>query len=200
MAYGFYSRVFWLPESRSTRLTKGHQRPFVQRMALKVSSEKKSLPLSLLPVVLPNSVLFTPFHPLSHPDRNFLIPGSVLTCCCKNWLEVVKDSGHLSLSQLLTYNRLNGKATSLAWKIVSQSKLRTLEWKFGMIYWVLIENSVRPMPAQISPLYIRLGPGVYRRSIFKIRPNILIGLQKLWLRPKDRSRLFIYLIFLRQFS
>ena len=44
--------------------------------------------------------------------------------------------------------------------------------------------------------------GVYRRSIFKIRPNILIGLQKLRLRPKDqsRSRLFIYLIFLRQFS
>ena len=41
-----------------------------------------------------------------------------------------------------------------------------------------------------------LGPsGVYRRSIFKIRPNILIGLQKLRLRPKDRSRLFIYLIF-----
>ena len=39
--------------------------------------------------------------------------------------------------------------------------------------------------------------GVYRRSIFKIRPNILIGLQKLRLRPKDRSRsrLFIYLIF-----
>ena len=35
--------------------------------------------------------------------------------------------------------------------------------------------------------------GVYRRSIFKIRPNILIGLQKLQLRPKDRSRLFIYL-------
>ena len=37
--------------------------------------------------------------------------------------------------------------------------------------------------------------GVYRRSIFKIRPNILIGLQKLRLRPKDRSqsRLFIYL-------
>ena len=44
--------------------------------------------------------------------------------------------------------------------------------------------------------------GVYRRSIFKIRPNILIGLQKLRLRPKDRSRsrLFIYLIFLRRFS
>ena len=30
--------------------------------------------------------------------------------------------------------------------------------------------------------------GVYRRSIFKIRPNILIGLQKIRLRPKDRSR------------
>ena len=42
--------------------------------------------------------------------------------------------------------------------------------------------------------------GVYRRSIFKIRPNILIGLQNLWLRPKDRSRLFIYWNFLRQFS
>ena len=37
--------------------------------------------------------------------------------------------------------------------------------------------------------------GVYRRSIFKIRPNILIGLKKLRLRPKDRSRLFIHLIF-----
>ena len=39
--------------------------------------------------------------------------------------------------------------------------------------------------------------GIYRRSIFKIRPNILIGLQKLRLRPKDRSRsrLSIYLIF-----
>ena len=35
-------------------------------------------------------------------------------------------------------------------------------------------------------------PGVYRRLIFKIRPNILIGLQKLRLRPKDQSRLFIY--------
>ena len=44
------------------------------------------------------------------------------------------------------------------------------------------------------------GTGVYRKSILKIRPNILIGLQKLRLRPKDRSRLFIYLIFLRQFS
>ena len=43
-------------------------------------------------------------------------------------------------------------------------------------------------------------PGVYRRSIFKIRPHILIGLQKLWFRPKDRSRLFIYWNFLRQFS
>ena len=42
--------------------------------------------------------------------------------------------------------------------------------------------------------------GVYRRSIFKIRPNILIGLQKLRLRPKGRSRLFIYFIFLRRFS
>ena len=40
----------------------------------------------------------------------------------------------------------------------------------------------------------KVGPdaGVYQRSIFKIRPNILIGLQKLRLRPKDRSRLFIY--------
>ena len=43
--------------------------------------------------------------------------------------------------------------------------------------------------------------GVYRRSIFKIRPNcILIGRQKLRLRPKDRSQLFFYLIFLRQLS
>ena len=120
-----------------------------------VKREKKSSVISFTGSFLS---FFTPFHPLSHPDRNFLIPGSVLTCCCKNWLEVVKDSGHLSLSQLLTYNRLNGKATSLAWKIVSQSKLRTLEWKFGMIYWVLIENSVRPMPAPISPLFFRLGP------------------------------------------
>ena len=42
-------------------------------------------------------------------------------------------------------------------------------------------------------------PGIYRRSIFKIRPNILIGLKKLQLRPKDRSRsrLFIYLIFFK---
>ena len=31
-------------------------------------------------------------------------------------------------------------------------------------------------------------PGVYRRLIFKIRPNILIGLQKLRLRPKDWSQ------------
>ena len=37
--------------------------------------------------------------------------------------------------------------------------------------------------------------GIYRRSTFTIRPNILIGLQKLRLRPKDRSQLFIYLIF-----
>ena len=42
--------------------------------------------------------------------------------------------------------------------------------------------------------------GIYRRLIFKIRPNILIGLQKLRLRPKDRSRLFIYWNFLRRFS
>jgi hypothetical protein len=41
----------------------------------------------------------------------------------------------------------------------------------------------------------RSSSGVYRRSIFEIRPNILIGLQKLRLRPKDRSRLSIYLIF-----
>ena len=43
---------------------------------------------------------------------------------------------------------------------------------------------------------------VYRRSIFKIRQNILIGLQKLRLRPKDRSlsQLFIYLNFLRGIS
>ena len=32
------------------------------------------------------------------------------------------------------------------------------------------------------------GTGIYRRSIFKIRPNTLIGLQKLRLRPKDQSR------------
>ena len=37
--------------------------------------------------------------------------------------------------------------------------------------------------------------GVYRRSIFKIRPNILIGLQKLRLRPKDRSRSRLFIIF-----
>ena len=44
--------------------------------------------------------------------------------------------------------------------------------------------------------------GVYRMSIFKIRPNILIGLQKLQLRPKDlsRIRLFIYWNLLRLFS
>ena len=89
---------------------------------------------------------FTPFHPLSHPDRNFLIPGSVLTCCCPQEL----TRGGQRQRTLLTYNWLNGKATSLAWKI--ESKLRTLEWKFGMIYWVLIENSVRPMPApNITP-------------------------------------------------
>ncbi len=41
-----------------------------------------------------------------------------------------------------------------------------------------------------------------RLLIFKIRPNILIGLQKLRLRPKDQSRswLFIYWNFLRRFS
>ena len=41
--------------------------------------------------------------------------------------------------------------------------------------------------------------GVYQRSIFKIRPNIIIGLQKLKIRPKDRSQSqsLIYLIFLR---
>ena len=50
-------------------------------------------------------------------------------------------------------------------------------------------------------LYVHLT-GIYRRSTFKIRPNILIGLQKLRLRPKDRSRsrLFIYWNFLRRFS
>ena len=37
--------------------------------------------------------------------------------------------------------------------------------------------------------------GVYRRSIFKIRPKILIGLQKLRLRPKDRSRSRLFIIF-----
>ena len=37
--------------------------------------------------------------------------------------------------------------------------------------------------------------GVYRRSIFEIRPNILIGLQKLRLRPKDRSRSRLFIIF-----
>ena len=42
--------------------------------------------------------------------------------------------------------------------------------------------------------------GIYRRSIFEIRLNILIGLKKLRLRPKDRSRLFIYWNFLRRFS
>ena len=44
--------------------------------------------------------------------------------------------------------------------------------------------------------------GVYQRSIFKIRPNILIGLQKLRLRPKDQTEanyLSIH-IFLRLFS
>ena len=37
--------------------------------------------------------------------------------------------------------------------------------------------------------------GIYRRSLFKIRPNILIGLQKLRLRPKDRSRSRLFIIF-----
>ena len=57
---------------------------------------------------------------------------------------------------------------------------------------------VEPGIAQCCPS----GPGVYRRSIFEIRPNILIGLQKIRLRPKDRSQsgLFIYLNFLRRFS
>ena len=61
------------------------------------------------------------------------------------------------------------------------------------------------IPSQVSIFYsnyylVMSLTGVYRRSIFKIRPNKLIGLQKLRLRPKDGSRLFIYLIFLRQFS
>ena len=45
--------------------------------------------------------------------------------------------------------------------------------------------------------YREVMAGVYRRAIFKIRPNILIGQKKLRLRPKDRSRsrLSIYLIF-----
>ena len=40
----------------------------------------------------------------------------------------------------------------------------------GFFNWSHLQNNV---------------PGVYRRSIFKIRPHILIGLQKLRLRPKD---------------
>ena len=35
-------------------------------------------------------------------------------------------------------------------------------------------------------LLVLCQPGVYRRSIFKIRPKILIGLQKLRLSPKKR--------------
>ena len=56
------------------------------------------------------------------------------------------------------------------------------------------EDDNPPSPTMVGGTYTA---GVYRRSIFKIRPNILIGLQKLRVRPKDqsRSRLFIYLIF-----
>ena len=51
-------------------------------------------------------------------------------------------------------------------------------------------------------ILLPLHTGIYRRSNFEIRPNILIGLLKLRLRPKDRSRsrLFIYLHFLGRFS
>ena len=44
-------------------------------------------------------------------------------------------------------------------------------------------------------LWVKFSAGVYRRSIFNIRPNILIGLQKLQLRPKDRSRSRLFIIF-----
>ena len=48
----------------------------------------------------------------------------------------------------------------------------------------------------------RWGVKNCQRAVYKIRLNIFIGLQKLRLRPKDqsRSRLFIYLTFLRRFS
>ena len=68
-----------------------------------VKREKKSSVISFTGRVgrQHSSVLFTPFHPLSHPDRNFLIPGSVrmlqeLTLVVKN------DSGHLTVFLLNT--------------------------------------------------------------------------------------------------
>ena len=78
------------------------------------------------------------------------------------------------------------------------------KYHFYHVFWKRINDVKHKERGQLpnfQPMR-QLPARVYRRSIFKIRPNILIGAQKLRLRPKDRSRspLFIYSIFLRQFS
>ena len=79
---------------------------------------------------------------------------------------------------------------------------RTMQVRFGLkVVWESWVGGIwlREHSYMTSDFWLvgRSSSGVYRRSIFEIRPNILIGLQKLRLRPKDRSRsrLFIYLIF-----
>ena len=92
-------------------------------------------------------------------------------------------------------------------KATSQSEHRNIGlsiFQFSKFSFMFLNtNNVFQCESNCSNSYDLDPAGVYRRSIFEIRPNILIGLQKLRLRPKDRSRsrLFIYLIFLlRQFS
>ena len=50
-------------------------------------------------------------------------------------------------------------------------------------------------PFEMYDIFIYFRAGVHQLLIFKIRPNILIGLQKLQLRPKDWSRSRLFIIF-----
>ena len=60
----------------------------------------------------------------------------------------------------------------------------------------VIYNPAYTCKFQLKPAHVAEGstplPGVHRLSIFKIRPNTLIGLQKLWLRTNFSWNLQVY--------
>ena len=122
----------------------------------------------------------------THPNLETVLKYQHFVFFLSDWFEFLCQS--LSIGNWALYSRM------LLYLHHRNSKLYFHPAKFDKFKDEKISDDQTVSGAQST--------GVYRRSIFKIRPNILIGLQKLRLRPKDqsRSRLFIYLNFLRWFS
>ena len=81
---------------------------------------------------------------------------------------------------------------ALTWHLTFAAVFKWMLVKVGRFLQELLSFQILDNPnashTQMARKLATIGAGFYRRSIFKIRPNILIGLQKLRLRPKDRSR------------